>query len=531
MVPTFERFSEFTLETYFDRNCTNGGVCNAKRRLQTTDEIDEAVQIANFGKVFADNKLRPIIDIAVVAGAYSDASQLAFTWTCSNFTSTFIEFSLNFTNTTVVSTNPQMEEIKINFIGKQYFAAEDGQPITANHSSVASNIPMQLKPAEAVSLGRLASSISTSTKAVVVSNFIMNLLQGGTLSSLFGAIGKLQIMVHLLITNVRIPANAQIYFSGLLELVTYSIVDTEPLMRKWLNLTDGKDFNPNFYALGYHSVFFAINLGPLLFVGLYQVLVLLFVVGTKRVTNPHVSRLRAKAKASVMWGDVLTYINEGYIVFVLSCAMQYKYLDFGSRGTAFSSVLALVSGVILIASPLTNLGIMLRYRNDLGKEPVKEKYESLYDKLNYESTTSLAVLLEPFLTQMRILVMCLALIYLDSLPIFQIIINTNLTTLTVIFIKWFKVYKERDYQFFQEFNEVFVWLITYHLICFSGVLSGGNLLKSLGISAIVTITVNLVVNFGYILFMSGKENLRKAKIKFYTCKRDRLLKRIQKRQQ
>ena len=64
----------------------------------------------------------------------------------------------------------------------------------------------------------------------------------------------------------------------------------------------------------------------------------------------------------MIWGSVLTFINEGYIVFVLSCAMQYKHLNLGSTATAFSSVLALIFGLILIATPVANLLIMIRYQ-------------------------------------------------------------------------------------------------------------------------------------------------------------------------
>jgi len=49
---------------------------------------------------------------------------------------------------------------------------------------------------------------------------------------------KLTIMVHLLITNVRIPANAQYFFAGLLEFVTFDLIDLAPHIRKGLNLYD-----------------------------------------------------------------------------------------------------------------------------------------------------------------------------------------------------------------------------------------------------------------------------------------------------
>lgn len=64
----------------------------------------------------------------------------------------------------------------------------------------------------------------------------MNLFVGGLLAELFGLISKMQLMVHLLLVNVRIPANAQIFFSGLLSFVTFGLIDFEPTFRKILHL-------------------------------------------------------------------------------------------------------------------------------------------------------------------------------------------------------------------------------------------------------------------------------------------------------
>ena len=161
--------------------------------------------------------------------------------------------------------------------------------------------------------------------------------------------------------------------------MTYSLIDTEPWMRKWLKLVDDKEFNPNFESLGYVSVYYAINLGPMLFLGFYQVLVLLLILITKAVSNDYIQKIRSKAKDSMMWGFVLTFLNEGYIVFALSCSMQYKFLEFNTRGTAFSSVLGLISGVILVALPITNLVLMIKLKDRFEDSKIEKKFGSLYE--------------------------------------------------------------------------------------------------------------------------------------------------------
>jgi len=66
----------------------------------------------------------------------------------------------------------------------------------------------------------------------------LNAFVGIAIAQLFQSIRKLSIMVHLLIINVRIPANSQFFFERLLKFVTFDIIDTQAMMRKILNLYD-----------------------------------------------------------------------------------------------------------------------------------------------------------------------------------------------------------------------------------------------------------------------------------------------------
>ena len=120
-------------------------------------------------------------------------------------------------------------------------------------------------------LDKLGKSVGNASKAVVIANLFMNIFLGGALQELFSAMAKMQIMVHLLIVNVKIPANATIYFNGLLSLVTFNIIDLTPSIRKALSIPKNNEvkINDNFTALGYNSSHFIINMGNLVIVGAY----------------------------------------------------------------------------------------------------------------------------------------------------------------------------------------------------------------------------------------------------------------------
>jgi hypothetical protein len=73
---------------------------------------------------------------------------------------------------------------------------------------------------------------------VLVGQFLLNFFLGSAIQQLFSSIRKLTIMVHLLMINVKIPAHAQVFFKELLEFVTFNVINTEPYLRKGLNLYD-----------------------------------------------------------------------------------------------------------------------------------------------------------------------------------------------------------------------------------------------------------------------------------------------------
>ena len=92
-------------------------------------------------------------------------------------------------------------------------------------------------------------------------------------------------MMHLLIINVNIPANAQVFFKYLLNFVTFNLIDIEEPLRKVLKLFDEQQINDSFYNLGYHSNYSVINFGNL-FIMLVVNLFLFLILGvTKKCKN------------------------------------------------------------------------------------------------------------------------------------------------------------------------------------------------------------------------------------------------------
>lgn len=112
-------------------------------------------------------------------------------------------------------------------------------------------------------------------------------------------------MVHLLIINVKIPANAQVFFAGLLGFVTFDIIELGPYIRSWLGLVDEELVNDNFESLGYESNYFVINMGTLVLAMVYFTFMLFFYVVTMKCGEEDCCssflRCRRKTTKGLIW--------------------------------------------------------------------------------------------------------------------------------------------------------------------------------------------------------------------------------------
>ena len=56
-------------------------------------------------------------------------------------------------------------------------------------------------------LAGVGAALQNGSKVVVVANFILNMVLSGVLQEMFAAMKKMQLMIHLLLINVVVPAS------------------------------------------------------------------------------------------------------------------------------------------------------------------------------------------------------------------------------------------------------------------------------------------------------------------------------------
>ena len=103
----------------------------------------------------------------------------------------------------------------------------------------------------------------------------------------------------------------------------------------------------------------------------------------------------------------------------------------------------------------------------------------------------------------------------------MLIVNVQVTFL-IIFIGMAEPYKVKSHSFFERFNESFVMILNYHLLCFSGFVVDIKTRNLVGWVMVVTIGICLFINMLYIIGHAIKDAYIKYRIKYYQWKLNRL---------
>jgi hypothetical protein len=275
-------------------------------------------------------------------------------------------------------------------------------------------------------------ALGYASKAVFASNIFLNIILGTALQELFGAMRKLTIMVHLLIMNVRIPANAQYFFAGLLSFVTFDLIDLGPYIVRVFNLYDDEMLNENLSDLGYGSNYFMVNIGSLLIVIAYLFFLLVFYASTHFIKHKKFMHYRNKMVEGLLWNKIISFVSEAYMQLTISCIMNFLAFRFTSFGPSFSTIAAILSFVVCVGFPIFSFCFLYKNRDKLRAYKFKEKFEALYEGLNYKRGHYI-VLAEPAFSCARVLLLIGSLILLQNYRYFQIFVANATITFIIIY--------------------------------------------------------------------------------------------------
>ena len=103
-------------------------------------------------------------------------------------------------------------------------------------------LPTQIDPEMAEAIGAAASATSASFGSSISFNFILNIIMSSSLNSMLSAIKNVQVVVHLTLLSVVVPANAQIFYGAIAELVAFDPIEIDTLIDFGFKTRPDEDF-------------------------------------------------------------------------------------------------------------------------------------------------------------------------------------------------------------------------------------------------------------------------------------------------
>ena len=211
-------------------------------------------------------------------------------------------------------------------------------------------------------------------------NIGLSIFLSGVLNQLWSLVNTVQIIVITYMFSVLMPQNAELLLLSLMKLTNLDIIKTEVAINWVFNFPTTAPLNLRFEQAGYESSNFFIELGPLLFIisGFFLIILpvrFLFLKVLTCLPDSYIKRKLTKNLQIKM--TVLRFLLEGCIELGISymlCLLQLKARNFEHFWEGFSTVSAIITLVLSLATPLYLAYVVRKYHADPKSEQNQKQF-------------------------------------------------------------------------------------------------------------------------------------------------------------
>ena len=135
----------------------------------------------------------------------------------------------------------------------------------------------------------------------------------------------------------------------------------------------------------------------------------------------------------------------------------------------------------------------------------------LYSDLNVKRNGKLSFV-HQLLSTWRKLILCVAVVYMQNLPVFSIFVMNALSVAMLIATGLIRPYKLKKLNTIDIVNEATALMVIYHLFCFSDFVLDGPARNTMGTSLVSLVVLSLFFNLGGMAFCALRDSLKKFKL-------------------
>jgi hypothetical protein len=303
------------------------------------------------------------------------------------------------------------------------------------------------------------------------------------------------------------PANAQTFFTLLLQIASFDFFSTEDIVNRALKIKPADPFLPRFAELGFSSAYFINNMGTQVFI--FASLFIAFGLAKCLKSLKMLKRRKRSLKDAEQWlHDVITVtLVESYAIIAICSLISFKSLSFTSFGQVVQSV---TSVMFFTMGLLVLLSMVHLYRNwETQNSPRYFKTKIYLEELS--TTRGPTVLLYPGFFIVRRLLLAVAVVQISDLISIQLFITAMSIIAAVILTGHVKPFEESGKHLFEQANEAFLMVLIYHFVCFTPFLDT-RVKTYIGFSFIGLEAFNIAGSLLLVTKVQIQELIRKFKI-------------------
>lgn len=384
------------------------------------------------------------------------------------------------------------------------------------------------------------------TQIVLPIIYVIKVALGGQLQMFWLLIRSMRFMILSLLILVPLPSHAQQFFEGCMSMAQLDVFNGKQVYSSSLDIVEILPLNDRFDSMAVDNMNFLVNTNStfLFFLAIlaYNLLFLLVELVARMMARFTACRrvgmsVYSKSRmGNVMKQSVKLFI-ENYLIIAFAMVLHtYSLFEtdklqrqsmiatyFKSGNDAWITVLNFIFIGLVAGAPLAVAAIVLRHRDHLESSKIREKYGVILEGRSKNLKTAMFTVFYMY----RRLFSALILVLLHERPFFQIMLMLLLSAIDSIYMATIKPMRNRLSNKFELFNEACILIVSYSMIICMNLAIPVALHDSLGWVMVVVTVINIIGNFGIVIYQVFPEIISFQKQRYADFKMNQMVNKWQ----
>ena len=347
-----------------------------------------------------------------------------------------------------------------------------------------------------------------------ITNFILNVSLSQSLSMMLSLVKQLQIIVHLLLMDVIMPANTGFLFSFIIGILTYDPINISDQVRIIAGLDDIQIEDENFKALSYGSPYALINFGSLNLILLISAAIFLIHLLCSICYCVRLKTFGRDQLKKTCCNRVLSFIDCSFLVLLFNSLLNIQTVSSGKAKVNSSYWISLVLIILCLAFWIFQIIFFFKYYDRLQEPLIKERFGIIYEDSNLTKDYKRRVM-HRIVSIFRVILLCVSIIFWQKGDWLVIQVSlVNILTIWVINELGNKPYKLPAINRFELASESLILLIINCILTCSLPEVTPDAREYVGFFINTMVILNIALTQAYIF----KENYRTIRLRCLKCK-------------